>query len=111
MGDTGSVKTFRDACFNSEDVSGTGSGAELDDATQGTLETTHRSQGPVELVEADAVTQATSTLTEESSDIATSLEQHLMIQHPQLAQQLYLKTSKLSSTTVAVSPTEVVDGN
>ena len=107
FGDTGSVKTFRDACVDPEDDSGTGSVAELE-APPSTPDTALRSQSPVDEVDADAVTQATSTLTDDSSDVAASLEQ-LMLQHPKLAQQLYLKSQ---STTVAVSPsTAGVDGN
>ena len=98
FGDTGSVKTFQDACLDLEDGSGIGSEADMEVGSPGSLQTALRSQRPVKEVDADAVTQATSTLAEESSDVAASLEQ-LILQHPQLAQQLYLKSQ---STTVPV---------
>ena len=72
-----------------------------------------RSPSPESLtIQADSATQATSTLTEDSSaDIATSLEQ-MMLQNPALAQQLWLKTSAhLHSNSMTVSPNEGVDGN
>ena len=111
FGDDGSVKTFRDACLDTEDGSVTDS--VVDDASAGSFEIVdppkQRSTSPVDLIEADSATQATSTLTEDTpSDVASSLEQ-LMLQNPELARQLFLKT-KLSSTSVAVSPTEGVDG-
>ena len=115
FGDDGSVKTFRDACLDAGDVSVTDPVADLnlDDASAGSFEVvdppTKRSPSPDDLIVADSATQATSTLTEDTpSDVAASLEQ-LMLQNPELARQLFLKT-KLSSTPVAVSPTEGVDG-
>jgi hypothetical protein len=114
-GDSGSVKTFRDACIEDtadySDMDSSGHMSE-DDKSAGREDSAKRSSSPVDLVEADTATQATSTLTDDTSeDVAASLEQ-LMLQNPALAQLLYLKNSaQLQSTSVAVSPYEGADGN
>jgi hypothetical protein len=112
---SGSVKTFRDACIEDtadySDMDSSGHMSE-DDKSAGREDSAKRSSSPVDLVEADTATQATSTLTDDTSeDVAASLEQ-LMLQNPALAQLLYLKNSaQLQSTSVAVSPYEGADGN
>ena len=93
-GDSGSVKTFRDACADDA----------FSEVSDGSLDS------PVDLVMAeDSSTLETSTLTRDSAgDVATSL-QKLMLQNPALAQQLY---AQLQSTSVAVSPiNQGVDGS
>jgi hypothetical protein len=114
-GDSGSVKTFRNACIEAAaDHSDMDSSVHMseDDKSAGSEDSAKHSSSPVDLVEADNVTQATSTLTDDTSeDVAASLE-HLMLQNPELAQLLHLKNSaQLQSTSVAVSPCEGADGN
>ena len=76
--DTESVKTFRDACLDLEDGSGIGSEADMEAGSPSLLQTALRSQSPVEEDDADAVTQATSTLTKKSSDVVASLVQLML---------------------------------
>jgi hypothetical protein len=112
-GDDGSVKTFRDECVEIPDSEDDGSmvGMGEDDSSATGIQE-HRSPSPDSLIiQPDSATQATSTMTEDPSDVAAYLEQ-MMLKNPELLQQLYLKNSqKLSSLTTAVSPTEGVDGN
>ena len=119
-GDSGSVKTFRDECI---ELPTTDMDEEDDESISGTLEkTTPRSSSPDSItIQADNATQATSTLTEDTTavDIATSLEQ-MMLKHPELAQSLWAKNSAFlsrapqlndNSKSAAVSPNEGVDGS
>jgi hypothetical protein len=119
-GDSGSVKTFRDECI---ELPTTDMDEEDDESISGTLEKpTPRSSSPDSItIQADNATQATSTLTEDTTavDIATSLEQ-MMMKHPELAQSLWAKNSAFlsrapqlndNSKSAAVSPNEGVDGS
>ena len=108
-GDSGSVKTFRDACV--DHLGHTSDGDSTLDPMDDSVESNSaapRSTSPVDQVDTDSATQATSTLTPDSStNISSSLEQ-LMLKNPTLAQQLYVQ---LQSASVAVSPTQGVDGS
>jgi hypothetical protein len=105
-GDSGSVKTFRDACVEIPE-------SELDDESEADIskEADQRSPSPDSMtIQADSATLATSNLTEDTtSDVAASLEQ-LMLKNPELAQQLFHKNAQLLLKTAAVSPTDGADG-
>jgi hypothetical protein len=105
-GDSGSVKTFRDACVEIPE-------SELDDESEADIskEADQCSPSPDSMtIQADSATLATSNLTEDAmSDVAASLEQ-LMLKNPELPQQLFHKNAQLLSKTGAISPTDGADG-
>jgi hypothetical protein len=124
-GDTGSVKTFRDACQDDDTVD-SNDRLQDDRSTSSQLSETDsipepptiakklRSPSPDSLtIETDTTTPDTSTLTE---DVAVSLEQ-MMIRNPELVQKFLAKNftpEKLlanSKNTTAISPNEGVDGS
>jgi hypothetical protein len=119
-GDTGSVKTFRDACQDDRTADSSEQQAVGDSVTQPTeddsildpptIEKKLRSPSPDSLtINTDIETQATSTLSE---DVVASLEQ-MMLRNPELVKQILGKNStpdKLVDNSAAVSPFEGVDG-
>jgi hypothetical protein len=117
--DTGSVKTFRDACQDdgTDDSSEQALGDSItqpnkDDSIPDPpmIEKKLRSPSPDSLtIHTDTETQATSTLSE---DMVASLEQ-MMLRNPELVKQILGKNStpdKLVDNSTAVSPFEGVDG-
>jgi hypothetical protein len=118
-GDTGSVKTFRDACQDdgTADSSQQAVGDIVTQPTEDdsildppTIEKKLRNPSPDSLtINTDIETQATSTLSE---DVVASLEQ-MMFRNPELVKQILGKNStpdKLVDNSAAVSPFEGVDG-